>query len=271
MGAVLALLLSPSLLSAQAGTEYAKAMKAVARRFKGNEGVVLQIGDSITYANPYSQWPKYGKGKTAQDKAILKWMHAGEKNDLDGWHLCSVDRPGGRSETAVSGIRVDQFLKGGKSGIAPVGEIIKRYKPRMAVVMLGTNDCSAGRPVKDFAADMSKITDLLVANGTIPIISTIPPHHKREDLAKSYNDALRAMAKQRGLPLIDFYAEIVKRRPNDWNGTLLGKDNVHPTAKQGGTGAADAPTEENLRNSGYLLRSWLSVQKIAEVKRAVLD
>ncbi len=32
-----------------------------------------------------------------------------------------------------------------------------------------------------------------------------------------------------------------------------------------------APTAENLRNSGYLLRGWLSVKKIAEVKRTVLD
>ena len=34
---------------------------------------------------------------------------------------------------------------------------------------------------------------------------------------------------------------------------------------------ADEGTAENLPNSGYLLRGWLSVQKIAEVKRAVLD
>ena len=34
---------------------------------------------------------------------------------------------------------------------------------------------------------------------------------------------------------------------------------------------ADEGNAENLRNSGHLLRGWLSVQKIAEVKRAVLD
>ena len=40
---------------------------------------------------------------------------------------------------------------------------------------------------------------------------------------------LRKLAKGRGLPLIDFEKEILKRRPNDWNGTLLGKNDVHPT------------------------------------------
>ena len=71
--------------------------------------------------------------------------------------------------------------------------------------------------------------------------------------------------------MIDSYAEIIRRRPGDWNGTLLGKNDVHPTSRQGGTSAADSPTEENLRNSGCLLRGWLSVRKIAEVKQRVLD
>ena len=66
--------------------------------------------------------------------------------------------------------------------------------------------------------------------------------------------------------------EILKRRPDDWNGTLLSKNDVHPTAEQGGATASSAPTAENLRNSGYLLRGWLSVKKIAEVsERTVLD
>jgi hypothetical protein len=34
---------------------------------------------------------------------------------------------------------------------------------------------------------------------------------------------------------------------------------------------ASAPTPANLRESGYLLRGWLSVQKLAEVKRRVID
>jgi hypothetical protein len=74
--------------------------------------------------------------------------------------------------------------------------------------------------------------------------------------------------------MIDYEREILIRRPNDWNGTLLGKDDEHPTATTGsenGVTARSVPTDENLRNSGYLLRGWLSVKKIGEVKRRVLD
>ena len=246
-------------------------MKAVAKRFTGTQGVVIHIGDSITYANGYSQWARYGQGKTDRDQAICRWMHTNRKDDTDGWYLCSVDRPGMRSETAVSGIRSNQFLAGGKSGIPPLKDLVKTRNPQMAVVMLGTNDASAGRSVGDFRKDMAKIVEILLANGTIPILSTIPPHFKREALAKEYNEALRGLARDRKIPLIDFEAEILKRRPNDWNGTLLGKNDVHPSSRAGGASPAGAPTEENLRNSGLLLRGWLSVRKIAEVKEQVLD
>ncbi|HEX8199147.1 MAG TPA: SGNH/GDSL hydrolase family protein, partial [Isosphaeraceae bacterium] len=102
------------------------------------------------------------------------------------------------------------------------------------------------------------------------ILSTIPPHPGRPALAASYNDALRALARSRGLPLIDYEREILRRRPDDWNGTLLRKDDVHPTAEGGSATPTSAPTAANLRDSGYLLRGWLSVRKIAEVQSRVL-
>lgn len=246
--------------------EYAAPMKKVAAAFKGTEGVVLHIGDSITYANPYGQWARNGKGKTPADEAILKWMHAGKRDATDGWHLAAVDRPGGRSETAASGIRSDEMLAGTKSGLPSLAEMIKTYTPRMAVVMLGTNDASASRKTEDYAADMERIVQTILDAGAIPILSTIPPHPKQEKLARDYNEALRKLAKAKKIPLIDYEAEILKRRPKDWNGTLLAKDDVHPTAE----GAALEPTEENLKKSGYLLRGWLSVRTIAEVKGACI-
>jgi hypothetical protein len=65
--------------------------------------------------------------------------------------------------------------------------------------------------------------------------------------------------------------EILTRRPDDWNGTLQRKNNIHLTAREAGGDPAAAPTAENLGKSGYLLRGWLSVRKVAEVKRRVLD
>ena len=100
--------------------DYAGAMKAVARRGEGRPGVVLHVGDSITYANPYGQWARSGEGRSDDDRAALAWMHAGADDDTDGWWLARADHPdGGRSYTACGGIRADEMLAGGKSGMPP--------------------------------------------------------------------------------------------------------------------------------------------------------
>jgi hypothetical protein len=251
--------------------DYTAAMKKVAARFHGRPGVVLHIGDSITYANPYGQWARAGQGQTAADKAILAWMHSGAADDTDGWFLARHDLPDGRSYTACGGIRADEMLAGGKSGMPALAKLLDTYKPQMIVLMLGTNDASANRPVARYQADMEKAVDLALERGIVCILSSIPPHPGRPAVAQTYNEALRRLAKTRKLPLIDYEREILKRRPDDWNGRLLGKNDVHPSAGVSGATPTSAPTAENLRNSGYLLRGWLSVQKIAEVKQKVLD
>ena len=253
------------------GLDYVEPMKKVAAKFGGKEGVVLHLGDSITYANGYSGWARYGKGKTPQDAAVCKWMHTGEDNDLDGFFLCRVDRPGGRSDTACSGIKSDEYLAGGKSGMPSLADIVKKYNPQIAVVMLGTNDVTGGKAVAEYKANMGRIVDALTANGTVPILSTIPPYPGKEEAAKTFNAALADLVKEKHVPLIDFWGEVMKRRPTDWNGTLLGKNDVHPTNEQGGANPGSEPTEENLKNSGLLLRGWLSVRKIGEVKEQVID
>jgi hypothetical protein len=101
-------------------------------------------------------------------------------------------------------------------------------------------------------------------------------------VSTEYNPGIRALAQSKQIPLIDYEAEILARRPTDWNGTLMGQDNVHPTATQGGyTSRADPydpggdatthTTGEAADNSGYLLRTWLSIQKLKEVKSYIVD
>ena len=252
--------------------DYAAAMKKVAAKFKGKEGVVLHVGDSITHANPYGQWARGGEGRSDEDKAVLAWMHLGADDESDGWFLARYDHPnGGRSHSAAGGMRWDELLAGGKAELPSLAEMLKTYQPQIVVLMMGTNDASAGRKVEDVTKDAETAVKLILENGTICILSTIPPHIGSPERSKAYNEALRVVAKKHELPLIDYEREILKRRPDDWNGTLLNKNDVHPTAGIEGAKASSAPTDENLARSGYLLRGWLSVKKIGEVKRKVID
>jgi len=251
--------------------DYAPAMRKVAAKFSGQEGVVLHIGDSMTIANPYTQWARSGKGKTPADEAILKWMHTGANNKTDGWWLCRTEVVHERAYTSVGGMQSTHLLAGGNRDNPTLAQMLADFKPRLVIIQVGIYDTNANRPTAEYRANMAKAADLCLANGVICILSTCAPLHHRLDLSKEHNAALRAIAQERGLPLIDLEREILTRRPDDWNGTLQRRNNIHLTASEAGGNAGAAPTPENLGKSGYLLRGWLSVQKVAEVKRRVLD
>ena len=242
--------------------DYAAAMKEVAQHFVGTEGVVLHLGDSITFDASYRAWALTGRGKTPEDEAILRWSHCGERNERDGWYLAS--------RTAASGVRADQYLAGGFKGLLSLDDIVKKYNPQVAIVMLGTNDSWQGRPVNDYASDMNRIIRRLLENGTVPILSTIPPMVPARELGDQYNAELWKLAEHYQLPVIDFHGEIIGRRPDgSWNGALLYEDDPHPTENRAGVTPESEPTPENLRESGYLLRGWLSVKKLIEVRERV--
>ena len=251
---------------------YVDEMTRVALRFKGREGVVLHVGDSITLAPEYGAWALRGAGKTLEDRAILSWMRAGGRDETDGWFLAagvaSMRRP---SQTACGGIRTDEMLRGGKLNLPSLAEMVDRYRPQIVILMLGTNDIYARRHLDNYRVDIKMCADTILKRGAVCVLSTIPPYPARLRDSKAFNECLRSIARDLKLPLIDFEREILARRPNDWNGTLLGADDVHPSASSAGVSPESEPSARNLRESGYLLRGWLSVRKIAEVKKRVLD
>jgi len=256
--------------------DWAKAMLPVARKFTGKPGQIILIGDSITYANQSTRWawgaPRNRKGGyTDEDKAILRWSHAYEQNkNTNGWYLAKVDRPHGRSETAASGIRTNQYLKGGFHGLPSLAAILKKFNPQVVFILLGTNDVSGRRKPDDVLKNMNTIVEMILGNGSIPVLTTLPPLRgkRRQDLAKQIDARYLGLAKARQIPILDLYGEMVSRQPGGkWDGTLVGRDGTHLTHKL----CDGPPTKENLKNCGYLLRCYTTVQKLKEVKAKVID
>jgi gluconolactonase len=249
--------------------DYAAPMKKVAAKFRGTEGVVIHIGGSMTIANPYGSWPRNGKGKTEEDTAILKWMHTEAKDKTDGWWLCRTELEHYRAYTSESGLKSAMFFDGGKRGLPTLEKMLAEYKPRMVTIECGIYDVEDGVPLDTYRKNMAKALDLILDRGAIPVLNAIPPFKAQLDRTKQFNDALRELAKERGIPVLDLEREILIRRPDDWFGSLM--DRIHLTAEQTGGKIGSEPTAENLRKSGYQLRGWLTVRKIAEIKRRVLD
>jgi lysophospholipase L1-like esterase len=249
------------------GYDYVAPMKRVATRFAGNPGVYLQLGDSLTYAFQNTAWAREGKDHTPDEREFLSWSHCGERDFRDGWHLASVDVGPNRCHTAASGVRADKYLSGGKHGLPSLAEILARFKPQLALYMLGSNDLYVDRPVDCYAADVEQTIDLLLTEGIVPILSTLPPCRGLQDRVKDFNRALRALAARRRLPLIDLYAEMSIRAGSDMERVYLGRDGFHLSTRY----AFGPASEERLRTCGYLLRCYLAVRKGMEVKARVLS
>ncbi len=81
-----------------------------------------------------------------------------------------------------------------------------------------------------------------------------PPCWGRKRAVRDVNQIIKDVAKKHQVPMVDFHAEILKRRPNEsWQGTLISKDGVHPSG-----GKTNVYTAENLKDCGYALRNWLN-------------
>ncbi|HEX3315704.1 MAG TPA: SGNH/GDSL hydrolase family protein [Gemmataceae bacterium] len=259
----------PSVAPLAESWDYVPAMKKAAVRFAGNEGVVLHVGGSMTIANPYTTWARSGKGKSPRDVAILRWMHTGANDKSDGWWLCRTEIEHYRAYTAESGLESPMLRAGGKRGLPPLEKMLAEFKPRMVTIECGIYDVENKRPLDEYEANMAKAIDQITAAGAIPILTTIIPFKADLARSKSYSEALRKLAKSRQIPVLDVEREILTRRPDDWYGKLT--DRIHLIAAQAGTSPGAEPTAANLASSGYLLRCYLTVQKIAEIKERVLD
>lgn len=281
-------------------------------------GFVLQIGDSITHDSAYSEWPRAGAGRTAEDSAFCAWAHASDfsssPNDAsnkNGFYLAVANTASGyRGMTASRGMTTREFINGdGNSGPAMPAEsnpgtarslvsnavytgnlndetVASAFSDaQSAVLMLGTNDIYAGETAAQFAAHLGALMDLLESKNIICVISTIPPIYDTalNNRVLDYNTQIRALAQNRSLALIDFHAEILARRPGtSWNGTLMVANDVHPSVSAGGYNASSDAyadggdsaahrTGNACSNVGYLLRSWLTVQKLKDVRDLVIN
>lgn len=247
---------------------WAPAMRKVHERFTGRKGTFAQFGDSITVTLAYWAPLKYSRNNLspAAVKAFAQVNGYMQDACWRDWKGPQYGSEGGQT-IAWADEHIDAWLK--------------KLNPEVALIMFGTNDLTQV-PLDEYDAKMRVVVGKCLANGTIVILSTIPPRHGMLEKSRKYSDAVRKIAMDMKVPLLDFFGEIMKRRPNDWDGasekfkdatgyevnTLLSRDGVHPSFPKK---FADDYSEAGLRNSGYTLRTYLTLMAYDSVIRAVLQ
>ena len=248
------------LVAAAAGDDaWVEPMRKVHAKFTGQGGVVAQIGDSITITMAFFV-PLRGEVKNVP--AALKPAHAWLRSYVQP--RCWEAWKG--AEFGNTGMMTSRWGAGG------IARWLKKMNPEVALVMFGTNDTYAGPKPPEYTENMRKIARACVANGTIPILYTIPPvgnqagNAARTRHVESFVEAVRQVAGEEKVPLIDFYGEILARQPTKFAKTLLG-DNLHPSYP--GPHQRDFSAAA-LAQSGYTLRNYLTLKALHEVQRKVL-
>jgi lysophospholipase L1-like esterase len=225
--------------------------------FKGETGYVAQFGDSITYSMAFwgvMNWTnpaEYLKGNDGMPKTPQnsRW-----RDTIKG------SRDNGVKFANYSGWRVPQLVES-------VGAVLKREKPAFAIIMIGTNDISKGKVPENYGADLKKVITRCQQANCIPILNTIPPRRDRDKEVEAINAIIKKLAKTEMIPLVDFHAGVLSRRPgNSWDGTLISKDGVHPSG-----GKSNIYTPENLKNCGYALRNWLNFLMVRKLHFALAE
>ena len=141
--------------------------------------------------------------------------------------------------------------------------------------MFGTNDLSS-MEAAEYKNRMRAVVQRCLDNGSIVILSTIPPRSAFEAKSVAFAQAMRELARESKTPLLDYQTEIIQRRPTDWDGalekfkayegydvpTLISRDGVHPSLPAAYQGDY---SPEALSHSGYALRSYLTLRHYAEI------
>jgi lysophospholipase L1-like esterase len=241
-------------------------MKKVHARFTGTPGTLALFGDSITISMAF--WaPLRGEPKNMPDD--MARAHKLVKSYLkpDCWAKWRGPAYGNNGSMTIrwADENVDKWLKA--------------HNPEAAVIMFGTNDLGQV-PLKEFEEKTASVVERCLKNGTVVLLTTLPPRSGLLDKSKQFAEAVRRVAKEKQVPLIDYHAEIMKRRPDDWDGalpkfkdvkgeyevpTLIARDGVHPSNPR----AHQDFSQESLNKNGFLLRNYLTLMAYAEVIRAM--
>lgn len=240
--------------------------RKVHAKFTGRRGTFAQFGDSITVTQAFWSPLLYTrKNASAEMERAFQTVKAYLRPECWGeWKGAEFGSEGGQTV---------------RWAYDHVGEWLRKLNPEVALLMFGSNDLHSLER-EEYVTKMRAVIQKCLDNGTVVLLSTIPPRHGYEKRAAEFAEAIREIARAMKLPLTDFYAEVRRRRPKDWDGaqdtfksyegydvpTLLARDGVHPSHPQK---YQNDYSDEALRNCGYSLRNHLVLMKYAEVVEAL--
>ncbi|MFQ3535796.1 MAG: GDSL-type esterase/lipase family protein [Aggregatilineales bacterium] len=176
---------------------------------------------------------------------------------------------GSASLAAGNGWGADRILQNGYNAPEICGNeppLVCEYrmrKPAVALIMIGTND-SGGVDPAVYERNLSRIVEISIEMGVIPVLSTIPPKLNdawNGERAQQWNNIIKAVARRYDVPLMDYWLAL-QNAPNYG----IEADGIHPSVPPDGNTTRFTP--ENLRY-GYTIRNLVALQALDALRRYV--
>ena len=153
-------------------------MREVHAKFTGKAGTFAQFGDSITVTFAY--WaPLQYERKNLDDVGKRAWGR------VSGYMLKECWRWKG-AEFGSDGGKTVRWAE------QHVDEWLKKLNPEAALIMFGTNDLNQLK-AEDYDAGLRAVVKKCLANGTVVILSTIPPRHGQLEKSEQFADIARPL------------------------------------------------------------------------------
>jgi len=243
-----------------AGDYWLGPMKKAHARFTGTKGTFAQYGDSISITMAFWTPLLYGE-RTGGPPEMTEALETARK---------VIHRPCWRNWKGPA------WGNNGNMTIAWAFANIdawqKKMHPEVGVILFGTNDFGYGPHPPIYTEKYAAVIDRMLADGSIPIITALPPHGRQKGnlggllRVLDLRQAAIAVAKAKKVPLIDFYTEVLTRQPEKWREILI-PDGLHPSyPKQ----YQRNWSEEGFKHSGYTLRNYLTLRTWHEIYTKVL-
>lgn len=245
-------------------------MKQVHSRFTGSGGTFAQFGDSISvtmaFWAPLKWEAKHLDPRASQARALVtRYMKP------ECWEKWKGPRFGNEGSMTI------------RWGLENVDTWLAALNPEVAVILFGSNDVGQ-MDATEYEIKTRQVIQHCLTNGTIVILTTMPPRSGHFAKSKQFAAVARKLASELNLPLVDYSAQILQRRPEDWDGslpqfkdlpggdyevpTLIARDGVHPSNPKLWV---NDYSEEGLRHNGYTLRNYLTLLAYADVIEQVLQ
>lgn len=231
-------------------------LKAIAAKGAGRADVFAKVGDSITVNTGFLACFAKSDVMLGSHGDLGPTVDFFKKTSADG-AATSFDRT---TLAAVVGWSASKAAGGSPS---PIEQEVAAIKPAYAVVMLGTNDTyEQGVAILDKYLRLG--VDQLLALGVVPLVSTIPPRGDKADanrLVPEMNAVVRAVAEERGVPLMDYWQTLTGLA--DFG---LAGDGVHPQSYVSG-GAHPCWLTDAALSEGVNQRNLITLESLDRARR----